>query len=986
MNNKKVLSAAILLILAKSALAIEVESNNDSSRANKLGAENVGKLNKASDVDFFSVDSCVKDDKKQCVKYNAADEKLDPTHKAGTDVRREEVSLSFTCNNRSAATNTSTGLVPVTTTGWFLGIHDSNGELQETYPISPADCIITDSALSGFNFRFPSLDSQNYYVSVVSDCAAPPIYNTVTDPKDPTKTIVNVNKFVTAALTTQKEIDATKAEIVAAQSAIDKANDDLSSASFAVINSNANIQKLSDALALVNDITIPASVTLTPATNITAALSTAKAIGIAGFAMRYSIYTYGQVLLADAVAKNPAIATNIEAADAAVAFAQIDIDKATLDAESATRAATNADSALKLAGDLLAIWIDSTSSYGIAEANKYKADKELAATAKKIADAKSLAADTAKSLATRKKGEAENAKKAADNVKTNADKALTDATTKDTDAQTKLTDALKAVDDAVVTALNKTVNDNITSANTAQNFIKRFDTACKDTYNAGIYTLKDNPDNGIQRLDTISSMLQTNLGLESSGSIKTITDNNVYVVESDGTSEIPLVFTCSAMAARQTSDWKLSIFNDVNGLVSSTLINGSTCGSGFIGDKGGYSFKLPKGSQRYYLSVESACVSSTKTGCAVETAEYSILRDVEKVYAGKLASKLIDAKSAALKLTNCGLNNNAVISIKAENVDLADAAKLGTGKLPINVQIGGTACRILTPELSTKNAISGSVVDSSEIDDAALMAKDSVRITLGDCGGDKAKITLTGSKLDLVDFNPNSALSEVVIPIKVNIGDFNCETKEVFGIAPFTSGAGTAYYNIPDVLPVTETTTGSEPVVKPTIDLIVAALSTAKNIGLSQQNSLKLASDIQAYYVDMGVKPSVDFEFSCPTSTRFANDWVLSIYDSTKKLISKQLINGSDCGTGLVGDTGTYLFSLSKDSARSYVVITSACDATDKTCVVDKSNYEIKRLLPVTATTTSIGTTATAPCFNASCDTSTTATTTTPDFPVFGAK
>ncbi|MEI7796971.1 MAG: hypothetical protein WCI06_10120, partial [Methylococcaceae bacterium] len=133
MNNIKVLSAAILLILAKSALAIEVEPNNDSAHANKLGKENVGKLNRASDVDFFSIDSCVKDDKKQCVKYTAADETLNPLNKAGTEKRREDVSLSFTCNNRSAATNTSGGIATATTTGWFLGIHDSNGELQETY-------------------------------------------------------------------------------------------------------------------------------------------------------------------------------------------------------------------------------------------------------------------------------------------------------------------------------------------------------------------------------------------------------------------------------------------------------------------------------------------------------------------------------------------------------------------------------------------------------------------------------------------------------------------------------------------------------------------------------------------------------------------------------------------------------------------------------------------------------------------------------------
>ncbi|MFI3123599.1 MAG: hypothetical protein QX194_06695, partial [Methylococcales bacterium] len=408
------------------------------------------------------------------------------------------------------------------------------------------------------------------------------------------------------------------------------------------------------------------------------------------------------------------------------------------------------------------------------------------------------------------KEKAENTKKTAENLKVTIAKNLADATADDTEAKTKLTDALKAVDDAVK-SLNDTINTNILAANTAENLGKRFDSACKDNYNVGIYTLKDNPDNEIKRLEDIASKEQKNLGLEQSGQISSLDDLDIYVVDNDGTTDVPLLFACSALAARQTNDWKVSIYNDANGLVSSTLINGSSCGSVFIGDKGGYSFKLPKGSQRYYLAVESACASSTKKDCAVDTAEYSILRDVDKVYSGKLASKKIDATSADLKLTNCGLNNGAVISIKAENVDLAVASKLA--KLPINVQIGSTACRILTPELSSKDVIIGSVIDSSQIIDSSATAKDSTKITLGECGDSNSKVTLTGSKLDLVNFNPNKATESVVIPIKVNIGDFKCETQEVFYITPDSTSNGAVYSNFSpkDATPVTSTAPPTTP-------------------------------------------------------------------------------------------------------------------------------------------------------------------------------
>ncbi len=1005
MNNRKVLSAAILLILAKSALAIEVEPNNDSGHANKLGKENVGKLNRASDVDFFSIDSCVKDDKKQCVKYTAADETLNPLNKAGTDKRREDVSLSFTCNNRSAATNTSGGIATATTTGWFLGIHDSNGELQETYPVAPADCIVSDTTQGAFNFRFPSLDSQNYYVSVVADCAAP-IYNTITDPKDPTKTIVTVNKFVAAALAKQTDIDATKEEMVLAQTAIDAAETDLNTASFPVINSNANIKNLTDALAAANNITSIASSTLTPATNISAANSTAKATEIAAYAMQFSIYTHGQFLVAQVAAQNPIIVANIETADAAVATATNNVQKAQTaitnadavitDAKTALAAAVagvvTANSAVNTANKTLQTAKENSTSLPAAitsaqaDVDSAKLNVTTAQTAQTEASIVKTAADNAKqpfvlakNAADDAKTVAENVQKAANNVKTAADKVLTDATAKDTEAKTKLTDSLTALADAVK-SLNDTVKANIDAANTAENFGKRFDSACKDNnYNTGIYTIKDNPDNEIKRLEDITSKEQKNLGLEQSGQISSIDDMDIYVVDSDGTAEVPLLFTCSALALRQTNDWKLSIYNDANGLVSSTLINGSTCGSVFIGDKGGQSVKLPKGSQRYYLAVESSCASSTKKDCVVDTAEYSILRDVDKVYSGKLAKKTIDltTKISDLKLTNCGLNNNAVISIHTENVNLVDATKL-----PINVQIGSTACRVFTPDLSSQNqkdAIIGSVADSSEIIDSAFTAKDSTKITLGYCGSDpKSKVTLTGSKLDLVNFNPKNAADSVVIPIKVNIGEFHCETKEVFYITPDATGTAT-YSNIsPDdvtqpTVPVDTTGTGDT-----TVDPMIAVFATAKNVGASQTNALKLATDIQAYYVDTGLTAAVDFTFSCPTSTRFANDWVLSIYDNAKKLKSSQTINGSDCGTGLLGDNGTFGFTLPTNSPRSYVVITSACAVDDKNCAVDTSQYQIKRLIP---SSTAPSATTAAPCFHGTCD-----AVTTSDFPVFGAK
>jgi hypothetical protein len=920
---------------------------------------------------------------------------------AAVSCLKKEISLSFTCNNRAAAAATSGG--------WMLGIHDLNGELQETYPVKPEDCVISDTTLGAFNFRFPSLDSPTYFVSVVSDCAAP-IYNTTVNPKDPTKNIVNVNKFVTVATAKQTDIDVAKAELLVAQKAIDETktvldlankgqllisqSPDIYAPSSLHINSNANIQKLTDALALANDITNFASTALTPATNITAAISTAKAIEIAASTMGHVTFTFGQFLFAEAAANNLSVQADIDAADIlvmntteALKKAQEDKaadDKKVSDSQVANQAAYDKevaaydkevaanqadydkqlaayekevaanqanyekelaayekevaanqasyekevaanqaiyDAALKAAQavfdkantdyiDALTLLTTNNSQetqslVRITEGFRTKAETELTELKKKdpkltgfkVAPTKPTlktvsttkptlktaptkpiksTADVFKpdanvvaalAIATRNKENAETAKKTAENTKKMLDKNLTDATFKYTEAKTKLDEALTALENAVK-SLNETVKANIDAANTAENLVKRFDSdACKN-YNTGIYTLKDNPDNEIKRLEDITSKEQKNLGLEQSGQISSIDDNDIYVVDSDGTTDVPLLFTCNALAIRQSNNWKLSIFNDANGLVNSTLINGSTCGSVFVGDKGGYSFKLPKGSQRYYLAVESACASSTKKDCVVDTSEYSILRDVDKVYSGRLTAKntKITATSADLTLTNCGLNNKAVISIKAENVDLAAASKLT--KLPVNVQIGSTACRILTPDLATKDVIVGSVSDTSEITDSQSTAKDSAKITLGECGADGSKVTISGSKLDFANFNPNNAIESVVIPVKVSIGDFACETKEVF----YSQNKGTEI-----AAGNTTSTTTTE-----STDENIAALSKAKNVGTSQTNQIKVATDIQTYFVESST--TANFEFSCPNSNRFTNDWILLTYDSAKKL------------------------------------------------------------------------------------------------------
>lgn len=478
------------------------------------------------------------------------------------------------------------------------------------------------------------------------------------------------------------------------------------------------------------------------------------------------------------------------------------------------------------------------------------------------------------------------------------------------------------------------------------------------------------------------------LGSIKTGQITSNTDNKIYSVETysttdtAGTNDVPLLFSCTAAAARQTNDWKLTVYDDKNTVVTGypRYINGSDCGSTLVDDKGGFKFTLPKDSPRYFVSVQSACDSQSKKNCTVETSQYNIARDVTRIYTGNLsAAKSITATNASFKLTRCGLNSNSTIAVKVENADLRDMFKATTSadKKPIKLQIGTMACQILTPNsFAPAELMLGSITGNAEIIDTQLIAKDSVTVTLGDCISSNApdfpsKITLTGTKLDLENLNPSPTVIDttiatttttpttttttaptttpttpvtpisdsVVIPVKVDIGDFHCEGRDAFYIDTDKPTVGDKTYSLISEMDL----------VIPVVDPMITALSTEKNLGASQKGQINTLTDTQVYRVDTGTADA-NLTFGCSSNTvRYQNDWKMLIYDSAKTLKSTTLINGSSCGIGQLGDTGTYPILLTKDSPTYYVVVKSACESNDTTCVIDKSQYEIKRITPAQA-------------------------------------
>ena len=416
-----------------------------------------------------------------------------------------------------------------------------------------------------------------------------------------------------------------------------------------------------------------------------------------------------------------------------------------------------------------------------------------------------------------------------------------------------------------------------------------------------------------------------------------------------GTNDVPLLFSCTAAAARQTNDWKLTVYDDKNTVVTGypRFINGSDCGSTLVDDKGGFKFTLPKDSPRYFVSIQSACDSQSKKTCSVETSQYNIARDVTKIYTGSFsaAKNNITSTNSTFKIARCGLNVNSTISVKVENANLSEmfAIEKNTvkAKKPIKIQIGTMACQILTADsFAPAELMLGSITGNAEIIDASFTAKDSASVTLGECSPSNKpenapaiKVTLTGTKLDLENLNPTTAAiaapsnNSVVIPVKVDIGDFHCEGKDAFYIDTDKPKIGDKTYsnNLPADIEIS---------------------SPAVNLELSKTSKIESTTDVGLYYVDSSINSDTILNFSCDASTRFNNDWKVSVYNSDKTLNgTPYVINGSDCGTGKDGDNGGYRITILKDkgSMRYFVAVKSACEIEDSNCKVDTSTYILSR-------------------------------------------
>lgn len=451
------------------------------------------------------------------------------------------------------------------------------------------------------------------------------------------------------------------------------------------------------------------------------------------------------------------------------------------------------------------------------------------------------------------------------------------------------------------------------------------------------------------------------LGTIKTGQILSMDVKNIYAVETNstsdtaGTNEVPLLFSCTGAAARYTNDWKLTVYDDKNTVVTGypRYINGSDCGSTLVDDKGGFKFTLPKDSPRYFILVQAACDSQSKKDCSVETSQYNIARDVTKIYTGSFsATKTITSTTANFKLTRCGLNANSTLAVKIENADLRTMFK---SKIPMKIQIGTTACQILTPDsFAPAELMLGSITGNAEIVDAALTAKDSASVTLGECApsnkpeNEKAiKVTLTGTKLDLENLNPSATTAtagttaapssnSVVIPVKVDIGDFHCEGKDAFYIDTDKPKIGDTTYS--NHLPT-----------------YIEDYSPAINLELSKTDKIESTTDVRLYYVDSSINNDTVLNFSCDASIRFNNNWKVLVYNNDKTLNgTPYVINGSDCATGKDGDNGVYKITIPKDknSVRYFVAVKSACDEDDSACVIDKSTYILSREIVETTSTT----------------------------------
>lgn len=456
------------------------------------------------------------------------------------------------------------------------------------------------------------------------------------------------------------------------------------------------------------------------------------------------------------------------------------------------------------------------------------------------------------------------------------------------------------------------------------------------------------------------------------GKITKSADTFNYYVDGSSLKETQLSFSCNSPEILFGNNWKISVYQSDRTLKDTHIINSSDCVPDKTTGQSAYTITLPKEAARFYLQVKSTCEDAN---CKIDQSEFEIIRKIETV-----------TTSTEDIPTSTPVGFTPFASIDTRKIAVLD--KLFKKRIKKADEIhfysveSSLENEIFVQFSCDKNALAtGWTIGIWEYDlenpqnAGWLYEKQTVLPTA--CVKDKIKIAIpSNSSAHLVSVQSSCLAEPVDSDSAINLEQAKiCKVNS----SNYILEKGTVSTPVKTETPAVETPVITPPVVT-VVDPIISALKTAKKISTSQKNQIKSATDIHTYYVDAGVQTTSNFEFSCLNSNRFTNDWILLTYDSAKKLQSTKIINGSDCGIGQIGDTGTFKFSALSNSTRTYFVVKSACDKSDDLCEVDTSQYQIKRILASTQFTTNhTSISNVVPCFHDVCD-----VVKEIDFPVFG--
>lgn len=444
------------------------------------------------------------------------------------------------------------------------------------------------------------------------------------------------------------------------------------------------------------------------------------------------------------------------------------------------------------------------------------------------------------------------------------------------------------------------------------------------------------------------------------GKITKTTDTFNYYVDGSSLKETQLSFSCAAPEILFGNNWKVSVYKSDRTLKDAYVINSSDCVLDKTIGESAYTITIPKEASRFYLQVKSTCEDKN---CKIDQSEFEIKRKIETV-----TSTNIEEPTAFTPFANL-VTEKIVILDKLFKKRIKKANEIHFYSLASSLDN-----EVFVKFSCDKNTnSSGWTVavweyDSDEAQKAGWLYEKQT-ILPSDCIAKTVKIA--------VPSNSNSHLISVQSNCLTTPENSDSALEQIQ-----SCNVNTSNYTLERGVIVVETPVISTPTIPVvTVDPIVTKLTSAKKITTIQKNQLNSVADIHAYYVDTGVQKATEFEFSCPDSARFTNDWTLLIYNSEKKLQSTQIINGSDCGVGKLGDNGVLKFSSLANSTRTYFVVKSACETDDSICELDTSQYQIKRIISAMTPTMNNGSSAstiTSPCFSGVC------TVNTSDAPVFG--